>query len=161
MRRTAFGTAGRPIAITTNHFPVTIPDSTIHHYDGGLPFSHSIAVPNFSLAVIIRPDEKTLLARLNMQIIDRLQTKFAPQVFTPRAVYDGRKNLFAARELPFGESRTQEVRGYIMLPHLSTDLLALQFDVTLEDAGASATSRAPKIYKVKLTHVAEINSEYV
>lgn len=65
------------------------------------------------LAVIIRPDEKTLPARLNMEIIDRLQTKFAPQVFTPRAVYDGRKNLFAARELPFGEARSQEVRASV------------------------------------------------
>jgi eukaryotic translation initiation factor 2C len=36
-----------------------------------------------------------------MDLISRLQTVIAPQVFTPRAVYDGRKNLFAVRELPF------------------------------------------------------------
>lgn len=77
--------------------------------------------PNIPWAVIIRPDEKTLPARLNMEIIDRLQTKIAPQVFTPRAVYDGRKNLFAARELPFGEARSQEVRVCVMLPRLPTD----------------------------------------
>ncbi len=45
-----------------------------------------------------------------MEIIKRLQTVIAPEVFTPRAAYDGRKNMFAARELPFGPSGTQEVR---------------------------------------------------
>lgn len=45
-----------------------------------------------------------------MEIITTLQTRIAPQVFTPRAVYDGRKNLFAARELPFGDSSMMEVR---------------------------------------------------
>lgn len=39
VRRSAFGTAGRPLAITTNHFPVKIPDSIIHHYDGEYPSS--------------------------------------------------------------------------------------------------------------------------
>ncbi|KAH9844266.1 argonaute-like protein [Rhodofomes roseus] len=124
VRRSAFGTAGRVIDITTNHFLVKIPDAIIHHYD-----------------VVIRPDEKTLPARLNMEIIDRLQKVIAPQVFTPRAVYDGRKNLFAARELPFGETRSQE------------------FDVMLEDPATSTSARGPKVYKVKLTHVAEINPE--
>ncbi|KAH9938191.1 argonaute-like protein [Fomitopsis serialis] len=57
-----------------------------------------------------------------MEIIDRLQKAIAPQ------------NLFAARELPFGDTRSQE------------------FDVTLEDPGAPPLP-------VKLTHVAEINPE--
>jgi hypothetical protein len=57
-----------------------------------------------------------------MEIITTLQTKIAPQVFTPRAVYDGRKNLFAAKELPFGESGMKEVnvlyiRVYLYLRH--------------------------------------------
>lgn len=46
-----------------------------------------------------------------MEIITTLQTKIAPQEFTPPAVYDGRKNLFASRELPFGESGMKEVRA--------------------------------------------------
>jgi eukaryotic translation initiation factor 2C len=71
----------------------------------------------------------------------------APTLFTPRAVYDGRKNIFAARELPF-ENGQQE------------------FEVSLSDnqggagaAAAAASGRAPKVYKVKLTKVAEINPE--
>jgi eukaryotic translation initiation factor 2C len=39
-----------------------------------------------------------------MDIIKELQTVVAPTIFTPRAVYDGRKNMFAVRELPFGDS---------------------------------------------------------
>ena len=61
------------------------------------------------LRIVISPSEKTLPARLNMDIIKQLQTKVAPTIFTPRAVYDGRKNIFAARELPFGEDGYQEV----------------------------------------------------
>jgi eukaryotic translation initiation factor 2C len=53
----------------------------------------------------ILPSEKVLPAKLNMELIRRLQTVVAPQVFTPRAVYDGRKNMFSMRELPFGSSQ--------------------------------------------------------
>ena len=58
---------------------------------------------NASSTIVISPSEKTLPARLNMEIITRLQNDIAPDVFTPRAAYDGRKNLYAARELPFPE----------------------------------------------------------
>jgi eukaryotic translation initiation factor 2C len=44
-----------------------------------------------------------------MDLIHHLQTIDAVDVFTPRAVYDGRKNLFAVRELPFGPSNSQQV----------------------------------------------------
>ncbi|KAH9951622.1 argonaute-like protein [Amylocystis lapponica] len=129
VKRTAWGTSGRVIPLFTNHFAVKIPEEVIHHYD------------------VISPSEKTLPARLNMQLIERLQTVSAPQVFTPKAVYDGRKNMFAARKLPLGDSDSQE------------------FDVTL-DAGPPASGatgatpgRGPKIYKIRLTHVAQINPE--
>lgn len=125
VKRTAFGSAGRPLSVFTNHYAVKIPEAIIHHYD-----------------VVIHPDEKALPARLNMRLIEVLQTVVAPQVFTPRAVYDGRKNLFAARELPFGGSNSAE------------------FDVTLGNpAEVSPSGRGPKVYKIRLTHVAEINPE--
>jgi eukaryotic translation initiation factor 2C len=63
----------------------------------------------YVLVAVISPSEKTLPARLNMEIITHLQTIVAPGIFTPRAVYDGRKNIFAARELPFTDG-VQEVR---------------------------------------------------
>jgi len=34
VRRPGFGTSGRSITVTTNHFPCVIPDGIIHHYDG-------------------------------------------------------------------------------------------------------------------------------
>lgn len=46
---------------------------------------------------------------MNMELIRRLQFDVAPNIFTPRAVYDGRKNLFSIRELPFGDEGTREV----------------------------------------------------
>ncbi|KAJ8481770.1 hypothetical protein ONZ51_g5795 [Trametes cubensis] len=127
VKRTGFGTSGRAITVHTNHFEVKIPEGNIYHYD------------------VILPSEKALPARLNMEIIARLQTVTAPQVFTPRAVYDGRKNMFAARELPFGPSKAQE------------------FEVTLVDPPSPGElaqgGRPPKAYKVKLKHVATINPE--
>ena len=45
-----------------------------------------------------------------MEIIKRLQGDVAPEIFTPPAVYDGRKNMFAPRLLPFEEGKpSQEV----------------------------------------------------
>ena len=44
-----------------------------------------------------------------MELIARLQDQVAPEVFTPRAVYDGRKNLFAPRKLPLGNTDSKVV----------------------------------------------------
>ena len=46
-----------------------------------------------------------------MELIARLQNEIAPEVFTPRAVYDGRKNMFAPRALPFGGAESKDVRN--------------------------------------------------
>ena len=43
-----------------------------------------------------------------MEIIRRLQENVAPAIFTPPAVYDGRKNMFAPRLLPFEEGRSNQ-----------------------------------------------------
>jgi eukaryotic translation initiation factor 2C len=58
---------------------------------------------------VISAGEKILPARLNMDLIKTLQTVVEPKIFTPRAVYDGRKNLFAGRELPLGSTSSREV----------------------------------------------------
>ncbi|KAF8913963.1 argonaute-like protein [Gymnopilus junonius] len=123
VKRPNFGTGGRELNIFVNSFKTTIPEGVIYHYD------------------VITPSEKTLPARLNMDIIKSLQTRIAPEIFTPRAVYDGRKNIFVARELPFGATGAHE------------------FEVTLSDGRGDPSSRAPKIYKVRLAKVAQINPE--
>jgi len=45
-----------------------------------------------------------------MELIKQLQTVVAPQIFTPRAVYDGRKNMFTIHDLPFGSTGSREVQ---------------------------------------------------
>ncbi|KAF7301729.1 Argonaute-like protein [Mycena indigotica] len=127
VKRPDFGTSGQPTPIFVNSFETTIPNATIHHYDGR--------------SLVISPSEKTLPARMTMDLIRRLQFNVAPQIFTPRVVYDGRKNIFSIRKLPF-------------------DTGSQEFEVTMADGAANPTSgKGPKVYKIKLTHVAEINPE--
>ncbi|KAJ3529107.1 hypothetical protein NM688_g7899 [Phlebia brevispora] len=94
---------------------------------------------------VMTPSEQTLPVKATMEIMHHLQTVTAPQIFTPRAAYDGRKNLFTTRELPFTDGTHQ-------------------FDVSLHDPSTQPRprgppGRAPKVYKVKLAKVAEINPE--
>ncbi|KAI0347251.1 argonaute-like protein [Trametopsis cervina] len=128
VKRKAFGTSGQAVDVFTNHFVVDIPQNIIHHYDA------------------ITPSEQSLPIKLNMDLIRQLQEVVSPQTFTPRAVYDGRKNMFVTRELPFtGGSMTFDVS--LTEPQASTA------------ASAGRPARAPKVYKIKLTKVAEINPE--
>ncbi|KAF8170194.1 hypothetical protein K438DRAFT_1854190, partial [Mycena galopus ATCC 62051] len=60
--------------------------------------------------------------------------------FTARCVYDGRKKIFSIHKLKFDT-------GY------------QEFDVTLTDESPSAPGKGPKVYKIKLTLVAEFNPE--
>ncbi|THH11493.1 hypothetical protein EW145_g610 [Phellinidium pouzarii] len=129
VKRAAYGTAGIARTVLTNHFPISIPQGVISHYDVG---------------TFITPSEKTLPARLNMDLITHLQTYVAPAVFTPRAVYDGRKNLFAVSTLKFPSGEDH-----------------YEFDVTLSDTRTTdvhrVSDKGPKIYKIRLNKVAEIN----
>ena len=65
-----------------------------------------------------------LPVKLNMALITALQKEIAPEIFTPRAVYDGRKNLFSVVPLqltgPGGNS--QEVCTSSLFSHRFTHL---------------------------------------
>ena len=61
------------------------------------------------IVAVITPNEKTLPTRLNMLLIQELQTFTAPDVFQPPAVYDGRKNMFAIAKLPFDGAASKDV----------------------------------------------------
>ncbi|KAH6915370.1 argonaute-like protein [Coprinopsis sp. MPI-PUGE-AT-0042] len=129
VRRPSTATEGRPVEIFVNCYPASVPSTVIIHYD------------------VIIPDEKKLPARVNLAIITQLQTKIAPGIFTPRVVYDGRKNIFSPKVLDFGGEDSMEFH----VPFLEQE----------EGAGAApATSkRSSKLFKVRLTKVAEINTE--
>jgi len=130
VRRSGYGTAGRRIEVLSNFFAMAAPESNIHHYD-----------------VVISPSEKTLPARLNLELIDHLQKIDAPDVFTPPAVYDGRKNMFAPRELPLGPNGSQEFN------------VCLSDETTRGSPGENTSGRGPRVYKIRLTKVATINPE--
>ncbi|KIP10717.1 hypothetical protein PHLGIDRAFT_125407 [Phlebiopsis gigantea 11061_1 CR5-6] len=86
--------------------------------------------------------EQTLPIRANMDIIRRLQEQVAPETFTPRCVYDGRKNLFSIRQLPFSDGKQT-------------------FDVAMGEppSPGGTAHRERKPIKVTLTEVAQINPE--
>jgi eukaryotic translation initiation factor 2C len=86
------GQAGRPIQVRTNFFEVkTLPNINIHHYD-----------------VTITPD---VPPPVNRRIFDQfvlLNSK--SDLGDAKPVFDGKKNLFSSKELPF-DSRTFEVNN--------------------------------------------------
>jgi eukaryotic translation initiation factor 2C len=51
-------------------------------------------------------------AKFNMDLIRILQERIAPNVFTPRVVYDGQKNIFASRRLPLSGGDSQTVSSH-------------------------------------------------
>ncbi|KAI6035170.1 argonaute-like protein [Pisolithus orientalis] len=131
VRRSGYGSAGRPITVASNFFNITPPEGYIHHYDGKLYL----------------PSEKTLPARLNMDLVNHLMSVEAVDIFTPPAVYDGRKNMFAPRKLALGPSDSQEFN------------VSLSDDANRGSPGENTGGRGPKVYKIRLTKVATINPE--
>lgn len=73
-----------------------------------------LLVLRLNIIAVISPSEKVLPASLNFEIIKTLQTVIAPNVFTPRGVYDGRKNMFSTSKFSFGA--TGEVSSIGSLP---------------------------------------------
>ncbi|KAJ6597530.1 argonaute-like protein [Mycena vulgaris] len=120
VRRPGYGSGGRLLTINVNSFTATIPDGYIYHYDGA----------------------SRMLKSYGYRLMFALKTvdDVAPNIFANnRAVFDGRKNIFAPGELNLGgDSR--------------------EFDVSLPSQQANS-NRPPRIYKIRLTKVATINTE--
>lgn len=68
---------------------------------------------------VISPADKALPAKLNLDIIKELQNSIT-DVFNPKAVYDGRKNMFSIRPLPLGkrDNKGQATESVCLLPVL-------------------------------------------
>ncbi|KAF9906622.1 hypothetical protein EC991_000423 [Linnemannia zychae] len=113
------GKAGKAIQVRTNFFEVkTLPDINIHHYD-----------------VTITPDVPPPVNRRIFEQFVLVNSK--SDLGDAKPVYDGRKNLFSSKELPF-DSRT--------------------FEITLP--GEQARPGKPvKSFKVKVKKAASINLE--
>lgn len=90
VRRPGVGTAGKAVKIRSNFFEVTkLPTVIIHHYD--VSISNDLPPP------------------VNRRIFEQLTMSYrASDLGGAQPVFDGRKNIFSAKELPF-ESRTFDV----------------------------------------------------
>ncbi|RDB21168.1 Protein argonaute [Hypsizygus marmoreus] len=86
-------TRGKPVNVITNSFEITrLPTKEYIQYDVGT-------------WRFITPELGKSLARKRQEIIHKLQTLIAPEIFSPRAIYDGRAILYASRplKLPSGD----------------------------------------------------------
>jgi hypothetical protein len=122
VKRPGLGRSGRSIRVRANFFEVTsLPDADIHHYD-----------------IDISPEVPPAMNRKIYKHFEALHSESDLGKIKP--VYDGRKNLYTAKPLPFGDSAT--------------------FDVTLpEDDGTPSGKRPARVFKVKIKHVNKINME--
>ncbi|CAE6469054.1 unnamed protein product [Rhizoctonia solani] len=113
------GTAGQPLTVTINNFKITLPAAKFYHYAGRYFFQmvhhliYSILWWIYCIIVDIQLDEPKPI-KWNHQLMCALQERVAPAIFTPRAVYDGRKDLFARRYLPLagGNGNTETLRRH-------------------------------------------------
>ncbi|KAF9035930.1 argonaute-like protein [Panaeolus papilionaceus] len=129
VRRQGVGVGGRAINIKVNAFEARVTDEVIRHYDV------LGVVLIFSSAI----DDDKLPPRVNLQLWVTLMEKTAPQVFAQGKIpFDGRKNAYATYELPLGPTNS----GTFQIP------------ITPAKAG-----KAPRLRTIKITRVAEINTE--
>ena len=84
-RRPGLGTRGRKIRLATNFFEVTFKDHDIYQYD-----------------VTIEPK---CPAAINRQIIQELVSVYVKIFQGDKPVFDGKKNLYTIRPLPFGNEK--------------------------------------------------------
>jgi len=77
-----------PLDVVVNCFRVTqLPTRTYYHYD------------------VLLPETLKNRAR-SIEIIDRLQTHVAPHIFQPKAIHDGRANLFSSHRLALSDGNS-------------------------------------------------------
>ncbi|KAF9527970.1 argonaute-like protein [Crepidotus variabilis] len=100
-------------------------------------FKAEVANGNIYQYDVVTPDK--LPPRLNYKLFKAMHEGPAANTFrSGPMVYDGRKIAFSSYELPFGQSA--------------------KFDVSLPHEGPPST-RPPKVYEIKLSKAAEINTE--
>ncbi|KAF9357352.1 Eukaryotic translation initiation factor 2C [Mortierella sp. NVP85] len=120
VKRPAFGKVGQQVSVRSNFFEITeFKNVTVHHYD-------------VSITPQVPPPVCRRLYEQFLQVFGNADLGGA------RPVFDGRKNLFSPKELPF-QTRT--------------------FEVTLASDVQSGSRRPPPVFKVKIRKVAVINLE--
>ncbi|KZT55686.1 Piwi-domain-containing protein [Calocera cornea HHB12733] len=166
VRRPEYGTMGRQIPVTTNTYPLTCPPMTIYHYD--------VVIDNGKKTMIDEDDDmlvdhdeqdreedmlidkdkkdkdkaektKTLPARFNMELLERMQSSIYKEIFAAApGVYDGRKNYYTARAIPFPEG-PEATKGKFVVPD--------------EEGPVAPGGPPPKMYTIWLKQVAKISPQ--
>uniref|UniRef100_A0A131YKF2 Eukaryotic translation initiation factor 2C n=1 Tax=Rhipicephalus appendiculatus TaxID=34631 RepID=A0A131YKF2_RHIAP len=93
------GKMGRPIELLANHFAIQLPDGDVYHYDVTI-------IPPSKKEEAKAPDQKKircLSTRVNRLVIENLVAKYRGELNKCLPAYDGRKNLYTRRMLPFRE----------------------------------------------------------
>ncbi|KAF9970775.1 eukaryotic translation initiation factor 2C, 2 [Actinomortierella ambigua] len=139
-KRPGFGKVGRKIVVNANFFEVTqLPKANVYQYD-----------------VTISPEPKNSSVTLNRKLFSQLLQQFgSSELKGIRPVYDGRANMFTAREFPFAQ-KTFDVR----LPD-NTPLSGQPAAATVKagqgaKAVAKGEAKPDPVYKVKLNRVSVI-----
>lgn len=97
-QRPAYGQLGRPINLLANHFEIQVPSGDVYHYDV------TVLSPSKQEAKVA--DEKKmrcLSTRINRLVIENLVAKYRGELNRCLPVFDGRKNLYTRKVLPFKE----------------------------------------------------------
>ncbi|KAK0227666.1 argonaute-like protein [Armillaria fumosa] len=123
VKRPSYGKEGRLIKVFANVCDASVPEGMIYQYD---------------VQIYVGDDdkEKTLNMSFNRSLFDKMQNLFQ-DVFTPCAVYDGKKIAFASHELDLGASDKR------------------QFDLMMDNG----PERPPKRFIVCLTKASVVNLE--
>uniref|UniRef100_A0A1D1YV71 Protein argonaute 1 n=1 Tax=Anthurium amnicola TaxID=1678845 RepID=A0A1D1YV71_9ARAE len=121
VKRPGLGREGRPLKVRANFFEVlSLPQQDLHHYD-----------------VTITPD---VPPALNRRIFQQFEDMYRADLANIKTVFDGRKNIFAPKPLPFGDART--------------------FELTLpEDDGITSSKRPPRNFVIKMKKAGAIRME--
>ncbi|KAI5117809.1 hypothetical protein M0805_004569 [Coniferiporia weirii] len=141
------GSKGAPYTASTNCFRLDIvrPLAFFHYHGevvtllGQISYSKQLRHTHHPprTAVVITTVREIRSVRRRKEIVQRLYTQVAPDIFQPgQVVFDGKAGLFASKDLDFAD-RT--------------------FEVSLEN-NAPFSGSAPRLALVKLTHVGEVRS---
>ncbi|KAF8176438.1 Piwi domain-containing protein [Mycena galopus ATCC 62051] len=93
VRRPEYGQAGKFRRIQVNTFPTRVTAKYVYQYDGAVFTPETF------------PSHKQPGRALNMRLMKELQSVVRPDIFDPPVVYDGRRKLYALKELDLTETR--------------------------------------------------------
>lgn len=140
-RRTPFpqrpehGSLGRRIDLFANHFEISLPHGSVYHYDV------TIISPS-KKEEEKAPDQKKLRClstRINRLVIQNLVAKYRGELDQCLPAFDGRKNLYTRKELPFRNRM-------FMVPFQEGDR-EQQFAVTIQYAATVNLDALHQVYE--------------